>query len=187
MNDAHTGASVMNVRKARVEEIASIEPLWSAIYRQHADLLPTLDGLPLRSIEDSWARRRSMYESWLADDTGFLVIAELDDRLVGYAAMHVTDGLTVWQTGDHIGLWETMSVLPAAMGKGVGTAITNAVLAELQRRGVTELMGKMTEGNPDAQQFFMNKGGMPINRVIFFRLPALEASAVDGTDAPREV
>jgi GNAT superfamily N-acetyltransferase len=187
MIEARTVASEVTVRTAGLEEIASLEPLWLVLYHHHVEVLPTLAGLPIRSAEDSWARRCRMYERWMTDDAGFLIIAEIDARIVGYAALRISDGLTIWQTGDHVGVLETISVLPAAMGKGVGSAMTYAAIAELQERGVTELMGNMTEGKPDSHQFFMNKGGVPINRVLFYRLPPLEGAVVNSIDASLEV
>jgi GNAT superfamily N-acetyltransferase len=183
MSDRGIVTSEVSIRKAGFGQIQLLEPLWLALHGYHANILPTLAGLPIRSAHDSWTRRRKMYERWLADDAGFVILAEVDDQVVGYAAIHIEDGLTVWQTGDYVAFWETMMVLPTAMGKGVGTAITNAVIAELQGRGITELTGKITEGNGDTQQFFRNRGGVPINRVLLYRLPAPEDPAVSGDDA----
>ncbi|MGH2853111.1 MAG: GNAT family N-acetyltransferase [Solirubrobacteraceae bacterium] len=172
MNSTDTANSEMTVRKAGLEEIASVEPLWLALYRHYASILPTLAGLPVRSADESWRRRCAMYEGWLADDEGFLVIVEIDDRMVAYAAVHIGVGLSVWQTGEHVGVWETMSVLPDMAGKGIGNAVVDAVLAELRERGITELMGKTTEGNVGGRDFFMHKGGVPINTVMLYRLPS---------------
>jgi GNAT superfamily N-acetyltransferase len=172
MTSIDAASSEMTVRKAGREEIASVEPLWIALYHHYASLLPTLAGLPVRSAEESWKRRRAMYERWLADDDGFLVIVEIDNRLVAYAAVHIGAGLSVWQTGERVGIWETMSVLPEMGGQGIGTAIADAVLLELRERGITELMGKTTEGNVGGRDFFMQKGGIPINTVMLYRLPS---------------
>jgi GNAT superfamily N-acetyltransferase len=169
------------VRKAGSEEIPALEPLWLALHRHYAELAPFLAGIPLRTPEDSWRRRRAMYERWLAEDAGFLIIGELEGRIVGYAALHLVDGLTAWQTSDRVGFWETMSVLPELAREGVGTAIGYAALDELRARGVTELMGRVIEGNKDARQFFTAHGGTPVNTAMLYRL-----SAVNPTPAGRE-
>jgi GNAT superfamily N-acetyltransferase len=171
MSNMDAGNSDMTVRIAGQGEIASVEPLWLALYRHYATILPTLAGLPVRSADESWRRRRAMYERWLADDEGFLVIVEIDGHKVAYAAVHISAGLSVWETGERVGVWETMSVLPDMVGKGVGNAVVDVVLAELRERGITELMGKTTEGNVGGRDFFMHKGGVPINTVMLYRLP----------------
>jgi GNAT superfamily N-acetyltransferase len=162
-------------RKIAREEIASIEPLWLALYRHHADLLPTLAGLPLRAPEESWKRRRKMYEGILEDD-GFIVVAEAEDRMVGYGAVRIAEGLSVWQTGDRLAVGETLSILPEARGKGVALAIGGVVFAELQERGITELTGRTTETNDDGRRFFTDRGGVPINTVLFYRLPNMQGA-----------
>jgi GNAT superfamily N-acetyltransferase len=175
---AEAGASgEATARKIGLDELASIEPLWLALYRHHAELLPTLAGLPLRSPQDSWERRRKLYEGLLLDDSGFLVVAEIDGGMIGYGAVRIADGLTVWQTGDRIAVGETLSILPQARGKGIAEmAIGGVVFAELAERGITELTGRTTETNDDGLRFFTDRGGTAINTVLFYRLPGSQAT-----------
>ncbi len=127
------------------EDLDRVEPLWNALREHHATVAPDL-GVP-RSREESWRRRRAQYEAWLSEPGSFLLLAESSGELVGYAMVHLRSGSSTWPLGEHAGEIETLSVLPAARGKGIGTALLAAVREELRAVGVTELSLLVLPGN----------------------------------------
>ena len=57
---------------------------------------------PVRDFSDTWRRRRAQYESWLAGDDAVLLIAQRDDRAVGYAMVTVEAGPATWDLGERV-------------------------------------------------------------------------------------
>jgi GNAT superfamily N-acetyltransferase len=176
MDDRFVAAPEATARKIAIEEIGLVEPLWLELHKYHVELMPTLAGLPARSPQDSWERRRKMYESWLAEDSGFVVVAEIENRPVGYGATRITEGLSVWETGDRVAVGESLSILPEARGKKVAVAIGAVAFAEFERLGIVEVMGRTVEGNDRGRGFFTGRGGTAINTVLFYRLNAWHES-----------
>jgi len=64
-------------------------------------------------------------------------------------------------TGDRVGSLETLSVLPHARGRGIGTAIVDEVYRELGRLGVRELTVDLMATNTDAARFYERRGMIP--------------------------
>jgi ribosomal protein S18 acetylase RimI-like enzyme len=138
------------------ENLDRIEPLWNALREHHATVAPEL-GVP-RSREESWQRRRAQYEVWLSEPGSFILVAECPGELVGYAMVHLRSGSSTWPLGEHVGEIETLSVLPAARGQGIGTALLAAVREELRAVGVTELSLLVLPGNLAAIGFYERSG-----------------------------
>ncbi len=77
---------------------------------------------------------------------------------MGYALVHMEGALQGWESGQYIGEVETLSVLPEARGRGVGTALMDAVERELTQLGVTHLRLRVVAGNDDALRFYRRRG-----------------------------
>ena len=56
---------------------------------------------------------------------------------------------------------ETLSVMPSARSGGVGTALMDAVEAELNAIGVREIRLGVVAGNDDAIRFYERRGMQP--------------------------
>lgn len=138
------------------EDLDRVEPLWNSLREHHATVTPDL-GVP-RSREESWRRRRIQYEVWLSEPGSFILVAEHSGELVGYAMVHLRSGSSTWHLGEQAGEIETLSVLPAARGQGIGTELLAAVREELRAIGVTELSLLVLPGNLAAIGFYERQG-----------------------------
>ena len=79
------------------------------------------------------------------------LVAELDDRVVGMAAV----GPTAFSGGAEVtSFW----VAPQARGKGVGDSLLQAVTARAQADGYNQLFLWVTDGNVHAQRLYERHG-----------------------------
>jgi GNAT superfamily N-acetyltransferase len=141
-----------------VDELAAVEPLWNALQKHHSAILPNLAGAPGRKLEDAWRRRRAKYERWLEDPATFYVVAEDSGQPVGYAFVTVGPGYASWATGERLAELETLSVLPAYRGGGVGTALLQAVWTRLAENGIEDLAITTATANVDSHRFYEREG-----------------------------
>lgn len=145
-----------DIRRIATDELDLIEPLWSALREHHSNITPKL-GRP-RSREESWVRRRQQYEQWLTGPDAFVLLAERGGKAVGYAMVHLREGSPTWPLSERAGELETLSVLAGERGKGTGTALLEAVRAELGELGVVELSLHAMPTNRDAIRFYERHG-----------------------------
>jgi GNAT superfamily N-acetyltransferase len=143
---------------AEVGQLDALEPLWNALQEHHAAIVPSLGGSAPREPSDAWRRRRAKYERWLEDPETFFVVAEREDRPVGYAFVTVGSGYAAWQTGDRIAELETLSVLPERRSEGVGARLLDAVWERLAEIGVDDLAITAAKTNVDSHRFYERQG-----------------------------
>src|SRR2546425_6275796 len=103
---------VVRIVKAGVERIGDLEPLWRALHAQHLSVDPDLPGVPLRSQDDAWERRRRLYQEWLSEKDALLFTAAHQGRTIGYAPSHIHDADESWDTHGRFGALESLAVLP---------------------------------------------------------------------------
>ena len=97
---------------------------------------------------DAWPLQL-FYEEFFRPDTRRYVVAEVDGNIVGYAGVMVVD-----TTADI----QTIGVLPAHEGQGIGTALLGELLAEAVRRGAREVLLEVRADNPRAQLLYTRTG-----------------------------
>jgi ribosomal protein S18 acetylase RimI-like enzyme len=148
---------------ARVDDL---EPLWRALHAHHREV----SALPVLADDDlSWRRRRAWYERLLAGGEGFGVVARRGDAPIGYALVEVRDGADdTWPYGRRMAEVVTLSVVPDSRGGGIGTALMDAVDAELERRGVHSLEIAVMAGNDRARAFYERRG-LRVGELLLFR------------------
>jgi ribosomal protein S18 acetylase RimI-like enzyme len=135
-----------------------LEPLWLALHEHHLRISPRLAGMPARSTDESWARRRAVYiESAKAPGT-FVLAAEADNELVGYAFVTVSAGYSSWNSGEWQAQLETLSVAPAMRGKGVGERLLAAVCERLAKAGIETISLSAICANEGAHRFYERHG-----------------------------
>ena len=83
-----------------------------------------------------------------AIDAGRVLVAELDERVVGMASSSVVE--------DHVVVWR-LYVLPEAQGHGIGTRLLDAVEAAAPA-DVVGLRLSHLEGNDWARDFYLRQG-----------------------------
>ena len=138
------------------ERLDDLEPLWRSLHGHHREV----SDLPVLADDDlSWERRRAWYGRVLAEGDAFVLVARDGSRPVGYAFVEVRDGADdTWPYGRRMAELVTLSVAPERRGGGVGTALMDAVDAELERRGVHDLEMFVMAGNERARAFYERRG-----------------------------
>ena len=94
---------------------------------------------------------------------------------IGYALVHLRGPEETWQTGDRIGVLETLAVLPDERGRGVGSALFERIYAELRELGVTELEVAVISKNAAALRFYERHGLLPFTVSFMGRVQELGA------------
>jgi GNAT superfamily N-acetyltransferase len=166
----------IEIAVAGAERVDELEPLWLALHHHHR----TVAAAPVVADDDaSWERRRAWYLDMLAGGEDAVLIAERAGRPVGYAFLHLHHGPDdTWPVGGRWGEVVSLSVLPGERGSGVGTALLDAVDAELAARGVADLQVAVMAGNAGALRLYQRRGLVPAE-VVLFRF----GEAQDGDEA----
>lgn len=165
-------AAGVHVVRAGAEQVADLERLWMALQRHHADLVEALPELTARSLEESWDRRRAAYATWLAEPDAFVLLAELGGEPAGYALVRIVDGFHSFGPDERLASVETLSVRPEARGRGVGSALMDAVERELAEVGIGRLKLAVVDGNEEALRFYAGRGLSAVSHVLIGRVSA---------------
>jgi ribosomal protein S18 acetylase RimI-like enzyme len=147
-----------------VADLASLEPLWVAVHHAHAASMPEL--APYVKDAETWAEHRALYEAVFDKPDTVLLLAYDGDALIGYALGHVlpveeTWIADTWRTGPRIAEIESLSVLPEHRGKGIGSALMDALERELEALGITDFIVGALAGNEDALRLYRRRGFRP--------------------------
>jgi ribosomal protein S18 acetylase RimI-like enzyme len=90
---------------------------------------------------------------------GFALIAEDDEGLAGYAMVKLHEGGDdSWALEDRWAEVWTLVVAERTRGRGIGSALLDAVDEELAARGITDLMIGVMEGNDGARRLYERCG-----------------------------
>jgi ribosomal protein S18 acetylase RimI-like enzyme len=134
----------------------SFKQLWDDVTTHHAGLRPD----DLHATLPTWQGERASLAGALTGlGSGFVVVAEANHRLLGYARVETAPGgLTVWPPTDRIGKLDCLSVTPSVRGQGVGTRLVETVVTELAARGVTIVFVGFWPENTSARRFYEHCG-----------------------------
>jgi ribosomal protein S18 acetylase RimI-like enzyme len=158
----HGGAQTTGqiaIARGGPERITDLRALWESLHEHNAVIATQLIELgPVRSPENSWALRRNRYARWLSEPDAFVLLAKGPSRPVGYALVHMRGAEETWATDERIARLETLAVLPAYRGRGIGSALVDAVYRELRALDVRQLDVSVIAYNSDAVRFFERLG-----------------------------
>jgi ribosomal protein S18 acetylase RimI-like enzyme len=147
--------SRLEIVRAGEERKDDLRPLWESLSQHHAEVAPQLTAVgERRAPEDSWAVRRALYKGLFAEPDTFVLIAEHRSSPVGYALVHLRGPEETWASGDRVAELETLTVLPDSRGRGIGTALLEAVFSELRALGVRQWAVGSIASNADAIRFY---------------------------------
>jgi ribosomal protein S18 acetylase RimI-like enzyme len=154
----------LTITRAGAEALDRLRPLWLELHRHHQAVGGPALG-PYVDDAASWTARRALYADFLAAG-GFAVLAERGDELVGYAMVAVktsaeTELDDTWRAGARVAEIETLSVAPAARGQGIGSALLDAVDAELSAQGIDDVLIAAFVTNSDAIRLYERRGFRP--------------------------
>ncbi len=124
------GGGQWEIVRAGVEELDRVEPLWLAL-AEHTAMVAT-ETAPRLPGHESWRRAREHHARHLAKPGSFMLLAEREGELIGYALI-VVDSLPslTWKLDDRRASIMELSVLPADRGHGVGGALIGATKSAL--------------------------------------------------------
>ncbi|EYT53736.1 hypothetical protein H490_0109870 [Leucobacter sp. UCD-THU] len=137
------------------EAIPRLAPLWDALFDHHASIGAA--GLEIVERGESWPLRERHYRR-LHDEQPWVSIhlAVRSDRTVGYALSYADE-----LDGRSAVVLETLSVLPAARGAGLGTLLMRAVDEEAEAAGIGVSVVDVMGGNPRARKLYLGQGYQP--------------------------
>jgi ribosomal protein S18 acetylase RimI-like enzyme len=162
------------IRRAGAEALDRLRPLWLELHHHHQAVGGAALG-PYVGDDASWAARRELYTEFFAGG-GFAVLAERRDELIGYAMVAIktsaeTEFDDTWVSGRRVAEIETLSVLPAARGGGIGSALLDRVDAELAAEGIEDVLIAAFVTNLDAIRLYERRGFRPAS-LYMIRLAA---------------
>ena len=129
------------------ELLDRVKPLWSELRRHHADLAPRWSASLLAT---SFEQRRVE----LVGKAGILVsLATRQAQDIGYCVSTIT--------ADTTGEVDSLYVIPAQRGTGVGHALMSRAMDWFARQSVSSIVVNVISGNDAAQQFYARYGFLP--------------------------
>ena len=151
------GGSDREVTIGRLDgtQIDLLEPLWRSLIDHIRELGSVVSLVP---HEQSWPRRRGIYEELFADGESFALGAWRGAQLVGYAMVHIAPPDAVWFTGSRYAELTSLCLAPAERGDGLGTELLDAVEAGLLERGLDEYVIGVDTVNDGARRFYERRG-----------------------------
>jgi len=150
--------------KGSARDIPALEPLWVGVHHVHAASMPEL--APYVTDAETWAQRRALYESVIEKPDTVLLLAFDGEELVGYALSHVlaleeTWIGDTWRTGHRIAELESLAVRESHRGRGIGSALLDAVDEALEAQGIRDVFVGALAGNEGALRLYARRGFRP--------------------------
>jgi ribosomal protein S18 acetylase RimI-like enzyme len=154
----------VTITRAGRDALDRLRPLWLALHHHHQAVGGERLG-PYVDDDTSWTARRALYTEFLAGG-GFALLAERDGAPVGYAMVAIktsaeTELDDTWRAGERVAEIETLVVAPEARGAGVGSALLDAVDAELAGMGIEDVLIAAFVTNTDAIRLYERRGFRP--------------------------
>jgi ribosomal protein S18 acetylase RimI-like enzyme len=150
----------VTIERGGIDDVPALRDLWLELHHHHQEVAPQSGEFV--SDEESWRVRSSEYREWLADPRSFLLIARSGAQPVGYAVVRVMASgpelRDAWQVPETIAEIETMLVSAEFRDAGLGSRLLDEIDAELERRGITEVIVGLMPGNDGAQRLYERRG-----------------------------
>ncbi len=148
----------ITITRAGAERADDVEDVCRSLFEAVADAGPAVPGIPVRDLDETWERRRANYLEWLAEPGAFLLIAEAEGRVVGYAMVRTEGPLDGWDSHGPLAELESLAVLPGLRGRGIGRLLVEAAEEQLRAAGISSLLIGTVAGNRAAIGFYQHLG-----------------------------
>jgi len=130
----------------------------------HRDL-PHVGAIEARSFGDPWTP--ALFVSHLHGDVNHFIVAEVGEHIVGYAIAHAVAGEAELLN---------IAVDPANRGQSIGSALLDAIGAQCQGSGATEMCLDVRDSNTSARQLYESRGFVVVGRrPRYYRFPSEDA------------
>ena len=172
------GICIVRVGADRVDDL---EPLARSLHAHHLTVDPAIPGIPPRDEDGWWAIRRGRYAAWLAEPDAFALLAEArgapdrDAEPVGYAVVSIHGQDDSHRTGARFAELQSLAVRDGMRGSGIGSALLQAVYAELRGLGIDELAIGVFATNHDAMRLYEREGFKPWVVITLGKVPPAPA------------
>ncbi|MBS1879008.1 MAG: GNAT family N-acetyltransferase [Actinobacteria bacterium] len=111
---------------------------------------------------------------WLGSGEGTMLAAvpagDPEAALLGYAVLRSHPAGPSWDVGELVGEIETLAVLPAARGRGVGSALLDAGRERFRGEGLEWWSVAVVEANSGAVALYRHAGFEPYYRNLLGRI-----------------
>jgi GNAT superfamily N-acetyltransferase len=154
-----SGYSIVSIGSERLDEL---KPIWRTLYEHHLRLTPHLRERS-RGVEEAWRERREAEREWVVREPLTFVLAAEDGKgFLGYAFVRVRSATfaTSWSASDPLAELSILAVLPEARGRGIGSALLDAVEARLLAMGVQDMTISVVTTNVDAMRLYERRGAV---------------------------
>ena len=163
----------LRIELAGAESLDEVRSLWLALHRHERAVAPSI---PFTEDEQSWRRRRALYERALELGQGFLALAREDRTVVGYAFVLLDEGSDdTFRLGEQFAELYSLSVAHEWRRQGIGSRLLDFVDAELASRSIHDWRVAVAIGNFDAQRLYERRGLQPAE-IILYRFAARSAA-----------
>jgi ribosomal protein S18 acetylase RimI-like enzyme len=170
-------SEAITVERGGMELLPETQPLWEALYDRHLEYGAA--GLATIEREHSWPRRLAHYKHIFAERPHpTVLLARLDGEAIGYALGYEEEHL-----GESAVVLETLSLLPAVRGRGLGTRLMDLIDREARERGATHSIVDVVSGNTPAFGFYLKSGFAPYSE----RWMRSEMPQSDGHELPDDI
>lgn len=143
---------ILTVDRGGLELLPEARPLWEALYDRHLEYGAA--GLTTIERSESWPRRLAHYQHIFDTHAHAVVfLARLGGAPVGYAL-----GFEEEHCGKPAVVLETLSLLPAARGQGLGPRLMQMLDHEAKEHGATHGIVDVISGNTPAFGFYLRFG-----------------------------
>jgi ribosomal protein S18 acetylase RimI-like enzyme len=147
--------SPISIDRLDPADIDLLAPLWKQLLDHIAELPGAI--VPIRPPDESWPLERAEMVERLAGDA-FVLVARRAGVVIGYAFVAVEGPDPVWYTGDTRAELCHLCVADGERGRGVGSALLDAMDAELEHRGVEDVEIGVDTANHEAARLYEQRG-----------------------------
>ena len=151
------GVRIVRADPSRVDDLKDLcLEMWATIGAVEVPI----DGMPMRSPDALWQRRRANYLEWLENPGSFALIAEEESSgdAVGYSFVTLNPPFDAWDTGEPLAELESLAVTETWRRRGVGAALMRETHRHLRGLGVATLLIGVVHENADAIRFYEREG-----------------------------
>jgi GNAT superfamily N-acetyltransferase len=145
----------VTVREAHPGDLPEIVPLWLQLMSFHEEL-----DAGYSMVEDAAERWIRYIAPSFNDESWRIFVAQIEDELVGYAAVVIQDHPPVYVSTKH-GVLESIAVSREHRGRGIGKRLVRAAEQWLRSRDVFEMTVRIDERNTASRALFGSRAFEP--------------------------
>ncbi len=148
----------MEIRKARVKDVASVLELWKELFLYHKKL-PKNNKLKIYQKLKEGAE--NIFARWVKENiksrNGVVFVAEDSDKIVGYCLIHIKPNVPVFKI-KKLGYISDLYVKEDYRNKGVGSKFHKECFKWFRKKGLRHISLLVDAKNPAAHEFYKKHG-----------------------------